>query len=91
MYHAIFLDVLDYYTESNWYVEKMDERISIESKIVAIKPEFISKKYFKSERSKFIAIGDGENEIEMIKYAGLGVSMGNAIEEVSYEGTIIQL
>ena len=29
-----------------------------------------------------VACGDGFNDIEMIKYAGLGVAMGNAVDEV---------
>ena len=31
---------------------------------------------------EMIACGDGFNDIEMIKFAGLGVAMGNAVEEV---------
>lgn len=34
------------------------------------------------EREEIIAIGDGINDLEMIEYAGLGVAMGNAKEEV---------
>lgn len=33
-------------------------------------------------REKIIAIGDNHNDISMIEYAGLGVAMGNAPEEV---------
>lgn len=33
-------------------------------------------------REEVIAIGDGENDIPMIRYAGMGVAMGNALEEV---------
>ena len=29
-----------------------------------------------------IAVGDGPNDIEMLEYAGLGIAMGNAAEEV---------
>lgn len=34
------------------------------------------------EREGVICIGDAENDIHMIKYAGLGVAMGNAFPEV---------
>lgn len=34
------------------------------------------------DRSGTIAIGDGFNDISMLKYAGLGVAMGNAPDEV---------
>lgn len=34
------------------------------------------------ERAEIVAIGDGHNDIGMIQFAGLGVAMGNAHEEV---------
>lgn len=34
------------------------------------------------KREEIIAIGDNENDISMLEYAGLGVAMGNAEEEV---------
>ena len=34
------------------------------------------------DASEVIAIGDGENDIDMIKYAGCGIAMGNASDEV---------
>ena len=39
--------------------------------------------------SEVIAMGDGENDIEMIKYAGCGIAMGNATEEVKSIADII--
>ncbi|WP_138206829.1 Cof-type HAD-IIB family hydrolase [Haloimpatiens lingqiaonensis] len=52
--------------------------------------EDISKKYAieyiakinNIKREEVIAVGDSENDIEMIKYAGLGVAMGNAYDNV---------
>jgi Cof subfamily protein (haloacid dehalogenase superfamily) len=43
--------------------------------------EFIACKY-QIKQEEVIAVGDALNDIEMIKYAGLGVAMGNANEEV---------
>lgn len=37
---------------------------------------------FGFDRSEVVAIGDSFNDLEMIKYAGLGVAMGNAHPEV---------
>jgi Cof subfamily protein (haloacid dehalogenase superfamily) len=39
-------------------------------------------KYYGIEREEVIAMGDGENDISMIKYAGLGIAMGNAVQSV---------
>jgi len=33
-------------------------------------------------REEMIAIGDGDNDLEMLEYAGLGIAMGNAHDEV---------
>ncbi|MGG7177979.1 Cof-type HAD-IIB family hydrolase [Clostridium paraputrificum] len=38
--------------------------------------------YMNIPRGKIICIGDNENDISMIKYAGVGVAMGNAIPEL---------
>jgi Cof subfamily protein (haloacid dehalogenase superfamily) len=38
--------------------------------------------YYGIKREEVIAMGDGENDISMIEYAGLGVAMENAMEEV---------
>ena len=49
------------------------------SKVEALK--WVAEFYgIKSEQ--IIAIGDGENDKEMLKYAGLGVAMGNAMDRV---------
>lgn len=43
--------------------------------------EMLAQKYnFKAE--EVICIGDSENDISMLKYAGMGVAMGNALDEV---------
>jgi len=39
-------------------------------------------RYFNVTREEMIAVGDGYNDISMLCYAGLGVAMGNAPEEV---------
>jgi hydroxymethylpyrimidine pyrophosphatase-like HAD family hydrolase len=32
------------------------------------------------DKSEIITIGDNENDLSMIEYAGLGVAMGNAVQ-----------
>ena len=39
-------------------------------------------KYLGIPKEDIIAIGDSENDIEMLKEAGLGIAMGNALDEV---------
>ncbi len=39
-------------------------------------------KYFKIDRSETIAFGDSENDLEMIKAAGLGIAMENSTPEI---------
>lgn len=43
--------------------------------------KFLAKKY-DVDRENIIAIGDNENDISMIQYAGLGIAMGNASDSV---------
>lgn len=38
--------------------------------------------YFGIPRERIIAFGDEDNDLEMIDYAGVGVAMGNAIDEL---------
>lgn len=40
-------------------------------------------------RKDIIAIGDGSNDIEMLKDAGFGIAMGNATEEVKENADIV--
>ena len=63
--------------------------------------EFVKKGIKKSEAIKFImekyqikqeevmAMGDGENDIEMLKFAGLGVAMENASEDVKKVANVV--
>jgi len=46
-------------------------------------------KYYDFSPSEVICIGDNENDLSMIKYAGLGVAMGNAIPIVKSQADYI--
>lgn len=72
---------------------KKETKVSIFSSIInniEIMADGVSKgnavkfiaEYFKIKPEEVICIGDNENDISMIKYAGLGVAMGNAEEKV---------
>ena len=47
--------------------------------------------YYNIDASEMIAIGDGMNDVPMIEYAGLGVAMGNAPEELKELSDFITL
>lgn len=48
-------------------------------------------KYLGINREDIICIGDNENDISMIEYAGLGVAMGNGIESLKSKADYITL
>ena len=43
------------------------------------------------KKEEMVAIGDGYNDLSMIKFAGLGVAMGNAQEPVKKAADYITL
>jgi Cof subfamily protein (haloacid dehalogenase superfamily) len=45
--------------------------------------------YYGIKREEIIAIGDSENDLSMIKYAGTGIAMGNAMEIVKQKADCI--
>ena len=52
---------------------------------------FRSEPYFLESREEVIAIGDGYNDLSMIKFAGMGIAMGNAQEPVKKAANEITL
>lgn len=63
---------------SSWInnIEIMNENVSKKTAV-----EYLCNKYNMNSKDIF-AIGDNGNDLEMIEFAGLGIAMGNAIEEV---------
>lgn len=45
--------------------------------------------YLGADRKNAIAFGDGLNDVEMLKFVGTGVAMGNAVEELKKHATIV--
>lgn len=45
--------------------------------------------YYGIDREKIIAIGDSENDLSMIEFAGMGIAMGNAIDIVKNKADFI--
>lgn len=54
----------------------------------AIGIEFLAKQYG-IDRSEIMAIGDSDNDTDMIRYAGLGVAMGNAFPSLKEVADVI--
>lgn len=71
-----FGDNLSIYFSTPFYLEVMANNID---KALALDKIV---KHLGIEREEVIAFGDGHNDIPMIKYAGHGVAMGNAVEDL---------
>ncbi len=78
-------DSIVFHTSRPYFLEFVDKKVS---KAKAM--EKIGECYG-IDRSEMIAVGDGFNDISMIEYAGLGVVMGNAPEEVKKVGDYVTL
>jgi Cof subfamily protein (haloacid dehalogenase superfamily) len=74
---------LNIYPSKPTYLEVMDSKGSKSNAV-----RFISQR-LKLDRSEIIAMGDNYNDIEMIKYAGMGVAMGNAPDEIKADADYV--
>lgn len=72
-----------YHTSRPYFLEFVDKGAS---KAIAI--EVLSQNY-QIEREQVIAIGDSYNDESMLEYAGLGVAMGNAPEDIKAIADVI--
>jgi Cof subfamily protein (haloacid dehalogenase superfamily) len=70
------LDNIEIASSSNHNIEVTNKGVS---KGKAIE---ILAKHYNIKREEIIAIGDSENDISMIEFAGVGIAMGNASEKV---------
>ena len=85
-------------------VEELEDSFGGECSMLMSRPDFIeiiSNKTNKAEGMKFlcktlsieqcetIALGDSQNDLSMIEYAGLGIAMGNAFEEIKLAANVI--
>lgn len=65
------------------YLEIMSKKVS-KGTALAVLGE-----YYKVGREEMVAFGDGENDIEMLRYAGTGVAMENAAPELKEMADVI--
>ena len=71
------------YRSKDTYLEIMSMKASKSDAIHMLK------NHFHVEREEIIAFGDNFNDIDMLQYAGLGVAMGNASDEVKQAADIV--
>ncbi|MBO4864806.1 MAG: Cof-type HAD-IIB family hydrolase [Eubacterium sp.] len=71
---------------SRWHDHAMDIFLPDGGKVYGIK-KFMERERLGTE--SIIAFGDGDNDIEMLKFAGLGVAMGNAPDNVKAEADYV--
>ena len=57
----------------------------------AIETSPVSSETINVKQSEIIAMGDNYNDIDMLEYAGIGIAMGNAPEEVKKHGDDVTL
>ncbi|MBR0385991.1 MAG: Cof-type HAD-IIB family hydrolase [Erysipelotrichaceae bacterium] len=72
-------ELLDHCTITSWNDTGLDIIARSGGKAAGIQ-KFLDKEGLK--RSQVMAFGDGENDVAMIKYAGLGVAMGNGKDKL---------
>lgn len=71
---------------SRWHDHAMDIFLPDGGKVYGIK-KFIEREGLGAE--EIITFGDGDNDIEMLKFAGLGIAMGNAPDNVKAEARYV--
>ena len=77
--YSYFSEFLETYELTSWHTGGFDMLYNKRSKAVGI-DEIAKKLSIKPE--EIICFGDGENDIDMLRYAGLGIAMGDASESV---------
>jgi len=65
------------------YVEMMNKNVS-KGRALALVAD-----YFGVSSSEVMAIGDSYNDVDMLRYAGVGVAMGNSSDEVKSAADLV--
>jgi hypothetical protein len=78
-------DSISYYTSKPTFLEFVNSKVS---KAVAMEK---LGEHFGISREEMIAVGDGYNDLSMIEYAGLGVAMENAPDEIKAKADFVTL
>jgi len=81
--HARLSDRLDVYRSEPFFLEVLPKGINKAATLEKLL------NHLGCRREELMAFGDGYNDISMLKYAGMGVVMGNANDAVKKEGDYI--
>lgn len=81
--HARLSDRLDVYRSEPFFLEVLPKGINKAATLEKLL------NHLGCRREELMAFGDGYNDISMLKYAGMGVVMGNANDTVKKEGDYI--
>ena len=88
----------------NYQYDRFSEKLDGEINILKTNPEYLEffnknvnkgvaldklAQFYGFERDEIIAFGDGDNDLEMLQFAGLGVAMSNASESVKKSADIV--
>ena len=71
-----FEDEMDFVQSAPWFYEGMAKGVSKSKSLARVCGEL------QIDPSEVMAFGDAQNDIDMLKFAGCGVAMGNACEEL---------
>ena len=81
----LYPDILDLFFSEDYFLEVVPKNVGKDISLNELLRQI------GIEQSELIACGDGMNDISMIKYAGLGVAMANAEEEVKAAANYVTL
>lgn len=84
--HRFFDELRGDYIFTSWRKGGFDMHINTRSKAEGIRD--VAER-LEIKRNEVICFGDGENDIEMLKYAGLGVAMGDATDRVKEAADLV--
>lgn len=83
--HDLLGSTVNFHTSQPFFLEFVDVNAS---KAIALEK---LGEFYGITREEMIAVGDGYNDLSMIEYAGLGVAMGNAPEEIKKQADFVTL
>lgn len=84
-FKAPYEDQLSIYRSAPYYIEIMAQNIDKAASLDCLV------NHLGIKQEEVIAFGDGYNDLSMIKYAGMGVAMGNAVDGVKEVATKVTL